>query len=299
MHFINIQSALASTVNISYDQDVHSAKAGRNIRSILIAGDQVGRPGEPTPGAMSSLDIIEQHIRARFTLEHAELERLPRRPSRHLVTNALTTMTKIVKPEELFVIMFAGHGIGATSVQPAQCWSLTEGEAFSDCDLAAALRELPHSVDTVVINNCCFGEGLFEVGSHNHPSAEQRGKDSPMVSISAAGERDLVELTKLVDLAGQTVAAAAAGQSYRQLSEAFAATAVAGGTFQVGARPACRLEDRVLSPELRRRRLTPHDHDPDGTVSRRKNYRDTVDRAVSPMAHILYVTNGSPEAPGR
>jgi hypothetical protein len=244
------------------DQNRDSDTTRRSVRSILIAGDQLGRPGEPTPGAMRSLDIIEQHIRSRFARAHAEIDRLPRRPTRRLVANALRAMTKVTRPEELFVIMFAGHGIGASSSQPAQSWSLTAGEAFSDRDLATALRELPRGVDTVVINNCCFGEGLFEVDRHDHGPTEPQRTDCPMVSISAAREHELVQLTKLVDLAGQTVAAAAAGQSYRQLSEAFAATAVAGGTFQVDARPACRLDDRVLSPEPRRRRITPHHRPP-------------------------------------
>jgi hypothetical protein len=251
------QSALPRIANMSYERAADSALARRSIRSILIAGDQVGRPGQPAPGATSSLDIIEQYIRGRFGPAQAEIDRLPGRPTRHLVTNALATMAKLIKPEELFVIMFAGHGIGASSSRSAQSWSLTEGEAFSDRDLATALRALPRGVDTVVINNCCFGEGLFEVDRHDHPSAEQQQRPPPMVSISAAGERDLVQLTKLVDLAGQIVTAAAAGQSYRQLSEAFAASAVAGGTFQVDARPAYRFEDRVLSPE-RSRRIMPH-----------------------------------------
>ncbi|MBC7973617.1 MAG: hypothetical protein H7138_01435 [Myxococcales bacterium] len=180
--------------------------------------------------------------------------------------------------------MYAGHGIGASNSKPAQSWSLTDGESLSDLDLAIALRALPAGADAVVMNNCCYGEGLFEVGRHDHRTAAEQRADTPMVCIAAAGEGELVQLSKLGDLARHTVAAAAAGNSYRQLSETFAATAVAGGTFRVDARPADRLDDRVLSPTLVRRRILLH-------------HRPLLPERVR-LTHIFYVINGAMVAPG-
>lgn len=226
--------------------------AKRNVRAILIAGEQVGCPGTPTPGAMNALDIIEQHLTARFAPGNVKIERLGGSPTKQLVANAFHSMTKIVKSEELFVVMFAGHGIAASSVQHAQSWSLTAGEVFTDLDLATALLALPPGVDTAVLSDCCFGEGLFQVEHLGNRPSRQQPRDSPMVCISAAGKNNLVELTKLAHLAKQTVAAADAMHSYRQLSNTFAAQAVAGCTFHVDARPAQRLDDLVLNPERRR-----------------------------------------------
>lgn len=223
--------------------------AQRNVRAILIAGDQVGCPGTPTPGAMDSLDIIEQHLVSRFAPGDVKIERLARCPSKQLVVNAFQSMTKIAKCEELFVVMFAGHGAAAGNMQQSQSWSLAAGESFTDVDLAIALGSLRPGVDTVVLSDCCFGEGLFQVEQRGDLPSGLRPRESPMVCISAAGTNNLVELTKLANLARQTVAAADAMHSYRQLSSTFAAQAVAGGTFHVDARPACRLDDLVLSPE--------------------------------------------------
>src|SRR5262249_20077975 len=111
---------------------------------------------------------------------------------------------------------------------------------------------LPPRVDTVVLSDCCFGEGLFQVEHLGDQPSAQQPRNSAMVCISAAGKDNLVELRKLANLARQTVAAADAMQSYRQLASTFAAQPVAGCTFHVDARPAHRLDDLVLTPERRR-----------------------------------------------
>lgn len=223
----------------------------RNVRAILIAGDQVGAPGTPTLGAGDSLDIIEHDLTSRFSPGDVKIDRLGIRPTNKLVMNSFKAMTKLVKSDELFVVMFAGHGKGASSSAPGQAWSLTGDEVFTDLDLATALLEFPRRVDTVVISNCCYGEGIFRVDALGHRLAEHLPRNSPMVCVSAAGKNDLVEVAKLVNLASETVAAAVARQSYTQLSINFAAQAVAGCEFHVDARPPSRRSELVLSTERR------------------------------------------------
>lgn len=232
----------------------------RNVRAILIAGDQIDCPGTPTPGALDSLNIIEQHLVSRFAPGDVKIERLGRRPSRQLVVDAFQSMAKIAKTEEMLVVMFAGHGAAAGGMQHSPSWLLTVDEAFTSVDLAMALDALPPGVDTVVLSDCCFGEGLFDVTDLGKLPSRLQPRNSPMVCISAAGRNHLVELAKLANLATQTVAAADAMHSYRQLARTFAARAVAGCTFHVDARPAHRLDDLVLSPE--RRRLATADRRP-------------------------------------
>lgn len=246
-----IERALTAMTSTRDDSKIEHDFTKRNARAILIAGDHVDCPGTPTPGAMNSLDIIERHLTSRFAPGDVKIERIGGGPTRQRVASAFQSMAKILESEELFVVMFAGHGIPACRVEHAQSWSLTAGEAFTDVDLAAALLALPPGVDTVVLSDCCFGEGLFQVEHRGTPPSRQRPRNSPMVCISAAGKNNLVELAKLANLATQTVAAADAMHSYRQLSSTFAAQAVAGCTFHVDARPAHRLDDLVLSPERR------------------------------------------------
>lgn len=269
MHILNpraTERAPASNPSTRDGAQREHAVTQRNVRAILIAGDQVGYPGTPTPGAIDSLDIIEHHFTNRFAASNAKIERLAGRPTRQLVVNVLQSMTEITKSGELFVVMFAGHGTASSGAQPSQSWSLTAGEAFTDIDLAIALGSLRPGVDTVVLSDCCFGEGLFQVEHRGDLPSRLRPRNHPMVCISAAGTDNLVELTKLANLARQTVAAADAKHSYRQLSSTFAAQAVAGGTFHVDARPAWRLDDLVLSPvravTTGRRPVEPHRRPP-------------------------------------
>lgn len=233
--------------------DIDVAVADRNVRAILIAGDQVGAPGTPTPGASASLDVIEHDLRSRFRSSDVAIARLDPRPTRLCVAAAFDRLKPIIRTGELFVVMFAGHGQPPDEVQPAHAWSLTRGESFTDIDLARALLQLPAGVDTVVISNCCYGEGLFATECLARRRLGPVSRGASMVCISAAGKRNLVELSRLVNLARATVSAAAARRSYRELAASFARTAVAGATFHVDARPIDRLDDLVLSTDAARR----------------------------------------------
>jgi hypothetical protein len=244
--------AISRSVTAVDSRDIDVAIAERNVRAILIAGDHIGSPGRPTPGATDSLDIIERDLRSRFRSSDVAIARLGARPTKQLVTDAFTAMQAIVRPGELFVVMFAGHGMPPSDARPAHAWSLTGDEAFTDLDLARALLEFPAEVDTVVISNCCYGEGLFAVECLAGRRVGPQPWNIPMICISAAGKRNLVELTRMANLARATVGAAAARQSYRQLAASFARTAVAGATFHVDARPISRMDDRVLSSDLGR-----------------------------------------------
>jgi hypothetical protein len=219
----------------------------RNVSAILIAGDQVGAPGLPVPGACAALDLIETDLQARFAPGGMAIARLAGRPIREQVGQAFAAKTSSARRGDLFVVMFAGHGVPAAGAHQADAWSLTAGEAFTDRDLVLALRAVPAGCDVVVISACCYGAGMFRIA---HPARRRCAHglgDAPMICISAAGLHDEVELMKLPDLARQVVAAAGAGCSYRQLAARFAATAVAGRTFHVEARPARRLAEQVLS----------------------------------------------------
>jgi hypothetical protein len=221
--------------------------ATRNVRAVLIAGDQIDSPGLPAPSAARSLDIVETDLKTRFETAATRIDRLRGPLTKHRVARALEAMSRLVQRDELFVVMFAGHGTPSHGAAREEGWALTADDVFTDHDLATALCPLVAGVDTVVVSNCCFGEGMFRAARVGRPLGHRASAQAPMVCISASGAHDLVKLTKLVDLASETVAAATAQRSYRQLAETFAARAVAGCTFHVDARPARRLDDAVLS----------------------------------------------------
>lgn len=218
----------------------------RRVHAILIAGEQTGAIGVPTPGSVRALDTVERDLRDRFGPGPVAIDRLPVGPTRPEVMAAFAAKRTVVADDDLLVVMFAGHGRPAAGEAGCEAWSLTQNEVFSDLDLAAALLACPAHLDIVVISGSCYGKGLFDVGSSECARSGHWVRNSPMVCISAAGDGSLVKLTRLSTLAQDIAAAAAAGLSYRQLAESFAVTAVAGGAFHVDARPVRRLDDLVL-----------------------------------------------------
>jgi len=209
---------------------------------------------------MAALAVVESDLQLRFAGEGVEVVTLCMAPTKQLVMAALARLHASVRQDDLLVVMFAGHGKepDPQDAQPAQAWSLTAGQDFTDLELATALLAFPAGVDIVVICDCCYGEGFFVAGAVL-PERLRRLRDirdtawqvvatnSPMVCISAASDVGQVTLTKLVELARDTVAAATAGHSYAELAAVFDQRKLTGREFHVDARPAERLGDRVLS----------------------------------------------------
>jgi hypothetical protein len=239
----------------------------RKVRAILIAGDQPGVPGTATPNANEALDILETDLNRRFQGGSVAIERLGTRSTKDLIDDVFRKMVPIVNDGDLFVVMFAGHGQEAAGDTHAQAWMLSGNQVYTDKDLAAALGLFPKALDTVVISDCCFGQGMLRVGDSDLDESDQedielqrqskilpdllpRQCDQPMVCISAASPQAHVMLTNLDDLAREIVRAAARQQSYRQLSDHFQKTKVAGRAFHVDARPVKRLGDLVLSTSM-------------------------------------------------
>jgi len=227
------------------DTELARGATKRRVHAILIAGEQTGAVGVPTPGSVRALDIVERDLHARFGPGLVAIDRLPVGPTKPEVMAAFAAKRTVVADDDLLIVMFAGHGTSASGEAGCEAWWLTQNEVFSDLDLAAALLACP-AHDTVVISGSCYGKGLFDVGSSDCARSGHPVRNSPMVCISAAGDGSLVKLTRLPTLAQDIVAAAVAGHSYRQLAESFANTAVAGGAFHVDARPLRRLDDLVL-----------------------------------------------------
>lgn len=227
----------------------------RRVCAIAIEGDQTHCPGTPTPGATEAVDVLVADLAARFAGNCLAIERLRDRPTNRAVHAAFTRMRALLAPGDLFIVMFAGHGAELPGWDEAQVWALADGETFTDGELATELRALGCDVDCVVISDCCYGGGFFERGTPlpdpdnlaQSTAYSAQPENGPMVCISAANEDELVTLTKLLNLARETVAAANAELTYAELAAAFAKFAVTGRTFRVEARPRERIHHRVLS----------------------------------------------------
>jgi hypothetical protein len=77
---------------------------------------------------------------------------------------AIDAASKAARDNDVFVLMFAGHGAPATKHHPYQAWQLHGDDRFTDHDLAAMLLGLKARVTCIVISACCFGEGMFNEG---------------------------------------------------------------------------------------------------------------------------------------
>jgi hypothetical protein len=305
-----LESAGQEPLRASPDDQPRRAGSVRNVRAILIAGDDLERPGMPSPYATEALKLLENDLRDRFSGGDVIINRPGNASTRTRVLKAFDRMRHIVRGDDLFVVMFAGHG-KADVARDTQSWVLTKGESVSDKDLSEALRKFPRSVDIVVISDCCYGEGLFEANDNRVPVDELLQKhskilgnalykncktcgasdqNSPMVCISAASKQDEVRLANLDDLARETVRAAGAGQSYGQLSEWFVYTKVAGRAFHVDARPDHRMNDQVLgtsSPAITSMVPVPAESPPAMSAIGTLTNTATVDKILSLLELIV------------
>jgi caspase domain-containing protein len=249
----------------------------RPVRALLIAGDDIGRPGTPAPGTVPAQIIVDLDLRERF--RNPEITRLQSGPTRQQVLSAFAAVQGRLLRGDLFVVMFAGHGDAPTLPGSGQLWHLTDGQSFNDNELADQLLKLPGGVDIVVISDCCYGAGFFTRGPGLPPANADRGgaphgltltdaerkvlttqsralgsvlfaelgaEDSPMVCISAASKDQEVSLVELPHLTRWTAVAADRRETYGMLKAAFEADAPAGAAFHVDARPPERFGERVL-----------------------------------------------------
>ena len=136
----------------------------RRVSAILIAGDDIGG-GALAPGAAPAVDIVEQDLGTRFAGRIRRLVRLER-PTKQDVHDAFAALRPDIAHDELFVVMFAGHGAKPNQSTPGQSWFLTAHQRFDDVALADELLALRAGVDSVVISDCCYGEGFFHSGAN-------------------------------------------------------------------------------------------------------------------------------------
>lgn len=137
----------------------------RRMSAILIAGDDVGGGGDLAPGAAPAVEIIAQDLGTRFAGQIRGIVPLAR-PTIQDVRDAFAELRPHIAPGDLFVVMFAGHGSKPSQAIPGQSWYLTVQQRFDDIQLADELLALRPGVDSVVISDCCYGEGFFHTGAN-------------------------------------------------------------------------------------------------------------------------------------
>ena len=252
----------------------------RKVRAILIGAPNTA--DAPTvPRAVTLVNRFAGFLEKQFGSTNATIVELVDTDATHAkVVHELAAARQAASDGELFVLLFAGHGVPSSKKQPFQAWALHDTDRFSDLELAQALLAFDAKVDAVVISACCYGEGLFSTGPYkhalNHPWPplptpheldihlqlrmwnQQRvtflrcalaAKNSPMVCISAAGRDEVVIASVIDQLADDIEISAVAKETYRHLADRFDDNEFAGRAFQVDARPAKRLHDTVLGTQ--------------------------------------------------
>src|SRR4029079_6365626 len=81
------------------------------------------------------------------------------------VCDAFEKVRGLASADDLFIVLFIGHGIPSDHIDHTyEAWALN-GKEFSDQDLADALAKLDHGVEVVVISDACYGGGIARPGS--------------------------------------------------------------------------------------------------------------------------------------
>lgn len=216
-------------------------RVGRGARGVLIAVPETAwaKGARRLEAAVSKAAELAAFLERRFP--DGKFELVIPAPGHPVTRAAVLRAIEAARPAagELFVLMFSGHGLPADAAHPSASWALCT-EELTAIDLARQLQRLPAGVDTVVINDCCYGRGLYLAGVEPRP---------PMVSISAAGEDAIVLHAVAAELLSEIEAAAEHGASYRVLQQRFRARRFTGRDFHVDARPPERLDRAVLGAQ--------------------------------------------------
>ena len=239
----------------------------RPLRAILIG---VPTPGPPTPPFAAATPMVRRmgnFLRPRFNPD--SIVSLGPSTTKQDVVNAFAKMANTIRNGDLLVVMFAGHGYEATASNNFEAWALANGEKFTDKDLATAM--LPFAgTDNVVINDCCFGGGMFATNTGSPPPSPALiqaklaelstsfatrllnqfvllGQPNfPLTCISAAGAQSFVFASVASELIEDTIGAATDDMSYARLNYLFQNKAFTGRTFQIEARPASNMQLKVI-----------------------------------------------------
>jgi hypothetical protein len=258
------------------------------VRALLVAGyDPVSHQvGAITPYADDAVQNIERDLRARFSAPALRIETLTA-PSVPEMNAVLVDLRGDTQSGDLFVVMFAGHGADAIGAELSEAWMLSSHQPFTDAALAHQLESLGDDVDVVVISDCCYGAGFFNIGPmklplHSHHLPEPTGmtddqriaklhrqsqalgirlgklwdklsaNSGAMVCISAASASGRISSRYVLEenlplLTAETAEAAELGHTYADLKLKFKQTQSVGCSFCLDARPVARLDDLVLS----------------------------------------------------
>lgn len=251
----------------------------RKARAVLIGASSTAN-SPPVLAAVTVVNKVSALLTQQFGA-NATIAKLVDNDATHTkVTQELAAARTAASDGELFVLLFAGHGLPATDQAPFQSWALKGMDRFTDIELAQQLLAFTAKVDTVVISACCYGEGLFKPGPFSnvvhHPWSphltpheldikfqlrifNQRritflksafaAKNAPMVCISAAAKQGQALAGVLDELASDIALATKAQNTYQQLADKFDEDAFAGRAFQVDARPSTRMNDVVLAAQ--------------------------------------------------
>ncbi|MEJ7600939.1 MAG: hypothetical protein WKG01_23740 [Kofleriaceae bacterium] len=247
----------------------------RSLKALLVAVPDSGwAPGNTIEHAIPSVKRMGAFLESRFS--GASVEILDD-------TGVITKTTLLAKlhglkltKDDLFVLVFYGHGIPASPSHPYQAWALTAPkEELTDSDLAGFLRQ-SNCKDNVVVSACCYGRGLFIPGTERTDGEELSAEEIDLVTtrapiafkqyaidlgrtlkerapghfvlISAAAVNKLVLKAVAPELLCRVQKAAERNQRYLGLWLEFRRNRVGGGHFFVDVRPPWRLGRRVLGP---------------------------------------------------
>jgi hypothetical protein len=151
----------------------------RQARAILVGASETGS-SPSVPSAIGVVDEIATHLTQQFGANVSLVKLVGSKATRAAVLQAFEDERQQAGAGDLFVVLFAGHGIPATVDRRYQAWALHSQDQFTDLDLARELLAFDVKLDTVVISACCYGQGMFIGGPFIHIS--QPPASTPLTS---------------------------------------------------------------------------------------------------------------------
>lgn len=143
----------------------------RKVHAILISVPQSSAyPTKVIPGADAALDCFAALLTERFTDPAPSICVLKRPDATEVnVTAAFEEAGCQLSGDDLFIVLFIGHGRGSHTGHVYQAWALNDSE-FTDKQLADHLSKLPKTIEVVIISDSCYGAGIATPGPRILPA---------------------------------------------------------------------------------------------------------------------------------
>jgi uncharacterized caspase-like protein len=169
IHINNRPKVADNTGNIVFrqagDTDARPAVLGKYYALIIGINNYQDPLISELDKPIKDAELFYNALTSRYTFEESDV-RLLRNATMEDIVNALDYYAKVVKPEDSFLIFYAGHGVWDLDAEigfwlPSDARKDSKLAWFRNSTLRDYLREIS-SKHTLLISDACFGGSIFK-----------------------------------------------------------------------------------------------------------------------------------------